>query len=413
VSAHSSFASKTLLAVQACLSVVLVAGATMLARSLDKLENQDFGYQVKGRVLVALNNPSPAYAVPQLGALYQKMEAGLAGLPGVQGVGLALYNPLTNNWGEMIYVDGHPAPKMDEASGASWDRVSSDYLQNLGVTLLRGRYFDKGDNQNAAAVAIVNQAFVKRFFRDGEDPIGEYFGPDRPQDARTYRIIGVVRDAKFAGFGLSRPARPMFYVALAQNTKYEDGDIMQRVELRSHFIGGILLKSGAAPAALEPQITRLFAGLDSNLTITSVRTMQEQIELEFDEERAVASLAGLFGVVALVLAGVGLYGVTAYAVAQRKNEIGIRMALGAGRARVVGLVLQATSVRVLAGLGVGIPLAIGAGRLISSRLYGVASWDPAALGMAAAALAGCAFVAAAIPARRAAGISVVEALRVE
>ena len=413
VSAHSSFASKTLLAVQACLSVVLVAGATMLARSLDKLENQDFGYQVKGRVLVALNSPARTYTVPQLEALYQKMEAGLAGLPRVEGEGLALYNPLTNNWGEFIYVAGHPAPRMDGESGASWDRVSADYLQNLGVTLLRGRYFDKGDNENTATVAIVNQGFVKRFFKNGEDPIGKYFGLDRPEDAKTYRIIGVVRDAKFAGFALSRPARPMFYVALAQNTKYEDGDIMQSVELRTHYIGGILLKTGATPGALEPQVTKLLAGLDPNLTITSVRTMQEQIAVEFDEERAVASLAGLFGVVALILAGVGLYGVTAYAVAQRKNEIGIRMALGADRGRVVGLVLRATSVRVLVGLALGIPLAIGAGRLISSRLYGVTSWDPVALGVAAAALAACGFLAAAIPARRAAGTSVVEALRVE
>ena len=413
VSAHSSFASKTLLAVQACLSVVLVAGATMLARSLDKLENQDFGYQANGRVLVALNNPSPSYTLPQLQALYQKMEAGLAELPDVQSEALALYNPLTNNWGEMIYVDGHPAAKMDGESEASWDRVSAGYLQNLGVTLLRGRYFDKGDNENTATVAVVNQGFVKRFFKNGEDPIGKYFGLDRPQDAKTYRIVGVVHDAKFAGFALSRPARPMFYVALAQNAKYEDGDIMQKVELRSHFIGGILLKSGATPGALEPQVTRLLAGLDPNLTITSVRTMEQQIALEFDEERAVASLAGLFGVVALILAGIGLYGVTAYAVAQRKNEIGIRMALGAGRTRIVGMVLRATSVRVLVGLALGVPLAIGAGRLISSRLYGVASWDPAALGVAAAALAACALVAAAIPARRAAGISVIEALRVE
>jgi predicted permease len=413
VSAHSSFASKTLLAVQACLSVVLVAGSTMLARSLNKLENQDFGYEVKGRVLVALNSPPSTYTVPQLEALYRKMEASLKELPGVRGAGLALYNPLTNNWGETIYVAGHPAPKMDGESGASWDRVSDGYLQNLGVTLLRGRYFDRGDNENSATVALVNQTFVKRFFRDGEDPVGQYFGLDRPQDADTFRIVGVVRDAKFAGYALSQPAKPMFYAALAQNTNYDAGDPMLRVELRSHYIGGILLKTDSAPGALEPEVTRLLAGLDPNMTVTSVRTMEQQVALVFDQERAVASLAGLFGVVALILAGVGLYGVTAYAVAQRKNEIGIRMALGANPARVVGLVLRATSIRVLVGLALGAPLAVVAGRLISSRLYGVSSWDPVALGVAAAALAACAFLAAAIPARRAAGISVVEALRVE
>jgi predicted permease len=412
ISAHSSFASKALLAVQACLSVVLVAGATMLARSLDKLENQDFGYQVNGRVLVRLNNPPATYTLPRLNALYRQIEDRLNRLPGVQGSGLALYNPLTDNWGEMIYVAGHPAPKMDE-EGSSWDRVSSKYLQNFAIPILRGRNFTEADNETAVPVAIVNQAFVKRFFKPGEDPIDQHFGLDRPEDASTFRIVGVVRDAKFAGFGLSRPARPMFFVPLAQNVEYQNGDIMQRVELRSHFIGGIMLTTNIPPGALEPVLTKTLAGLDPNLTITSVRTMREQVALQFDQERAVASLAGLFGIVALLLAAVGLYGVTAYAVAQRRNEIGIRMALGADRAKVVAMVLRGTSARVLVGLLLGIPLAIGAGRLISSQLYGVVSWDPAALALAAGALAICAFFASLIPAVRAASIAPVDVLKIE
>ena len=413
ISGHSSFASKSLLAVQACLSVVLVAGATMLARSLDKLENQDFGYQVDGRVLVALNNPPSSYTLPRLNVLYRQIEDRLNRLPGVQGSGLAMYNPLTNNWGELIFVAGHPAPKMDGDAGSSWDRLSSKYLQNFAIPILRGRYFTEADNETAAPVAIVNQAFVKRFFKPGEDPIDQHFGLDRPEDASTFRIVGVVRDAKFAGFGLSRPARPMFYVPLAQNVEYLNGDIMQRVELRSHFIGGIMLTTNIPPGVLEPVLTKTLAGLDPNLTITSVRTMREQVALQFDQERAVARLAALFGIVALLLAAVGLYGVTAYAVAQRRNEIGIRMALGADRMTVVGMVLRGTSTRVLIGLSLGIPLAIGAGRLISSQLYGVVSWDPAALALAAGALAICAFFASIIPAMRAASIAPVGVLKIE
>jgi predicted permease len=413
ISGHSSFASKALLAVQACLSVVLVAGATMLARSLDKLENQDFGYRVDGRVVVALNSPPSTYTLPKLNALYRQLEDRLNGLPGVRGSGLALYNPLTNNWGELIYVAGHPAPKMDGDAGASWDRVSARYLQNFAIPLLRGRNFKDSDSETTTPVAIVNQAFVKRFFKSGEDPIGQHFGMDKPENATTFRIVGVVRDAKFAGWGLNRPARPMFFVPLAQNVAYPDGDMLQRVELGSHFINGIMLTTNTPPGALEPVLTRLLADLDPNLTINSVRTMREQVALRFDQERAVASLAGLFGIVALLLAAVGLYGVTAYAVAQRKNEIGIRMALGADRARVVGLVLRGTSTRVLVGLLLGVPLAAGAGRLISSKLYGVVSWDPVALTVAAGALAICAFFAAIIPARRAASISPLDALKVE
>jgi ABC-type antimicrobial peptide transport system permease subunit len=204
----------------------------------------------------------------------------------------------------------------------------------------------------------------------------------------------------------------MFYVPLAQNVNYKQ-DLMKSIELRSHFIGGIMLVTNTPPGALEPLLTRTLAELDPNLTIVSVRTIEQQIALSFDQERAVASLAGLFGMVALLLAAVGVYGVTAYTVAQRTNEIGIRMALGADPMKVVQLVLRGAFKRVVIGLVLGLPLAIGAGRLISAQLYGVTSWDPFALTLAASALALCAFFATIIPASRAASISPMNALRIE
>ncbi len=409
---RSSFTRKGLLIVQAALSVVLVAGATMLARSLNKLEHQDFGYQVQGRVVVDLLNPPATYTQAKLAALYRELEERLNRLPGVQGSGLALYNPLTDNWGELVYVAGHPAPQNSFEAGASWDRVSANYLQNFGMAVVRGRAFTTADNETAERVAVVNEAFVKRFFKSGEDPVDQHFGLDFPENAGIFRIVGVVRDAKFAGFDLNKPARPMFYVPLAQSVDYKQ-DLMKSVELRSHFIGGMMLVTRDPLGLLEPLLRRTLAELDPNLTITSVRTMQQQIELSFDQERAVASLAGLFGIVALLLAAVGLYGVTAYTVAQRTNEIGIRMALGANRARVVQLVLHGAFKRVMVGLLLGLPLAIGAGRLIAAQLYGVSSWDPFALVLAASALSLCAFFAVLIPASRAASISPMDALRVE
>jgi predicted permease len=409
---HASFASKALLVVQAAFSVVLVAGATMLGRSLNNLEHQDFGYQIPGRVLVSLENLPSTYSLPKLQAVYREMEERLNRLPGVEGAGLALYNPLTNNWGELITVAGHPPGRLNEESGASWDRVSATYLQNLGLRILRGRGFTTADNENTAPVAVVNQAFVKRFFKSGEDPLDQHFGMTLPENAGTFRIVGVVDDAKFQSFRLNRPAFPMLYVPLAQNVNYQNKG-MQRLELESHFVGGLVLVTHMPTGALERLLTKTLAEVDPNLTIINVRTLGEQLALSFDKERAVASLAGLFGVIALLLAAVGLYGVTAYAVALRTNEIGIRMALGADRARVVRLVLLGASQRVLFGLLLGAPLAIGAGRLIAAELYGVSSWDPLALGVAAGALALCTLAAALIPARRAASISPTEALRAE
>lgn len=409
---HSSFTRKALLVAQVALSVALVAGAAMLARSLSNLEDQNFGYRTDDRVLVSVNRPPASYTQPQLQALYRRIEEGLNQIPGVRGSGLALYNPLTDNWGELILVSGHPPPKLQENASSSWDRVSTRYLQNFGVQLVRGRYFDESDNENSANVALVNETFVKRFFAAKEDPIGQHFGLDLPENTGTFRIIGIVRDAKFAGFALSRPARPMFYVPLAQNVNYAN-ELMARIERQSHFIGGIMLVTSLPPGSVEPQVRRVLAEADPNITINSVRTMAEQVKLTFDQEHAVASLAGLFGVVALALAAVGLYGVTAYTVAQRTREIGVRMALGADRGHVVRHVLHGAFMRVAVGLLIGVPLAIGAGRFLSSQLYQVSFWDPSALVFSSLALAACAFVAAIIPAAFAASISPTQALRSE
>jgi predicted permease len=384
----------------------------MLARSLGNLEGQDFGFEIEDRVLVALNRPPATYTSERLAALYRDVEERLNRLPGVQGAGLALYNPLTDNWGELVLVAGHPLPAAGEQAGASWDRVSANYLQNLGVRLVRGRYFTDSDNETSENVAVVNEAFVTRFFKTDEDPMDQHFGLNLPEHVGTYRIVGIVRDAKFAGFALNRPARPMFFVPLAQTVDYKN-ELMKRIEFQSHFVRGLLLVTNTPPGTLEPQVKRALAEADPNLTVTSVRTLRQQVERSFDQQRAVASLAGLFGLVALVLAAIGLYGVTAYSVARRTNEIGIRMALGANRGKVLGMVLRGAFRRVVAGLVLGLPLAVGAGYLLSAQLYGVSFWDPAALGVAAMSLVSAAFIASIVPAARAAALAPMKALRAE
>jgi predicted permease len=409
---HSSFTRKALVVLQATVSVVLVAGSMMLARSLGNLEAQNFGFEIADRVLVSLNRLPASYTAAKLGAVYRDVEERLTRMPGVRGAGLALYNPLTDNWGEMVLVAGHPPPAPGDQVGSSWDRVSVNYLQDLGVKLVRGRYFTAADDERSSPVAVVNEAFVQRFFKSGEDPLEQRFGLNMPENVNTFRIVGIVADAKFAGFALDRPARPMFFVPLAQTVDYAN-PMMQRVESQSHMMRGVLLVTDLPLGTIEPQVKRALAEVDPNLTVTTVRTLQQQLDRSFDQQRAVASLAGLFGLVALVLAAIGLYGVTAYTVAQRTNEIGIRMALGAAHKNVVGMVLQGAFRRVLFGLALGLPLAVGVGYLLSAQLYGVQFWDPFALIVGALSLGTCAFVAAIIPARRAASISPIRALRAD
>jgi predicted permease len=409
---RSSRARSALLLVQATLSVVLVACATMLARSLANLEHQDLGYGVAGRVLIGVNRLPSTYSPQQLATLYRDVEQRLADLPGVTGSGLALYNPLgASNWSDTILVAGH-RPGASTMSAASWNRVSSEYLQNLGVTVLRGRMFTGADNETAEAVAVVNEAFVKRFFTDREDPLDQRFGVERPEYAATFRIVGIVRDAKFASSRLNQPARPMFFVPLAQRVDYQT-DYRKMIEALSHFIRGIMLVTDVPPGELEPRLRKTLSEADPNLAVINVRTLRQQLDFSLDRERAVARLAELFGIVALVLASVGVYAVTACIVAQRRNEIGIRMALGADRAGVIGLVLRRALRHVVAGLVVSLPLAVGAARAMATQLYGVTVWDPVALSVAAGSLAACAFVAAVIPAGRAAAISPMSALRRE
>ncbi|MEZ5421184.1 MAG: FtsX-like permease family protein [Vicinamibacterales bacterium] len=333
-------------------------------------------------------------------------------IPGVQSAGLALYNPLTNNWGEGVLVAGKPQPVPGTPTGASWDRVSADYLQNLGVRLVRGRHFRASDNETAENVAVVNEAFVKRFFTADEDPIDQHFGLNTPENVNTFRIVGVVADARFASFQLDRPMRPMFFVPLAQTVHYGDA-MMRRVETSSHYVGGLLLVTETPAGALEPVVARVLAEADPNLAVISIRTLEDQVARSFDQQRAVASLAGLFGAIALVLAAIGLYGVTAYSVSRRTSEIGVRMALGADRGAVVGLVLGGAFRRVAAGLALGLPLAVGAGYLLSAQLYGVRYWDPVALAVAAGALGLAALCASLVPASRAAALAPMTALRTE
>ena len=245
-------------------------------------------------------------------------------------------------------------------------------------------------------------------------PIGAHFGLDLPRYGSTFEIIGVVGNARYGwDFANREPPRPLFFVPLAQHTTY-DNPMMQSIDDETHFIEGAVLELHSnSMEGLEPQIRTILADIDPNFVLLNIQTLQEQVDSNLDQQRAIAQMTGLFGLLALILAAVGLYGVTAYAVERRTSEIGVRMALGANRTNVIRLVLRGAFLQILIGLAIGIPISIGCSRLIANQLYQVKGWDPLVLSVSILALGICAFLASIIPARRAASINPVTALRTE
>ncbi len=409
---RSSLSQKVLVIVQATLSVVLLTGAGLLTHSLQKLQHQDFGYETDHRATISLTAPFSSYPQPKLDAMYRALQDRLAHIPGVERAALAQYTPLQDNWGEMVIRQGHGMPNMNEQSGSSWDHVNPGYLETLGQRILRGRGITEQDTATGAKIAVVDESFVKRFFKPGEEPLGAHFGLDLPRYDNTYEIVGVVRNAKYSDPASTDPPRPIFFVPLAQRVHYGD-TTMQPIDDMTHFIEGAVLQVHGNMDGLESEVRHAMSDVDPNLTLLAIQGLQEQVDANFDQRRAVARMTGLFGVLALILAAVGLYGVTAYTVERRTGEIGVRMALGANRLNVIRLVLRGAFLQILIGLLIGIPVSIGCSRLISTQLYQVKGWDPLVLGGSILALAVCAFFASIIPAQRAASINPVTALRAE
>ncbi|HEX4067546.1 MAG TPA: ABC transporter permease [Acidobacteriaceae bacterium] len=407
----STLPQKILVIVQATLSIVLLAGAGLLTRSLQKMEHQDFGFQTANRINISVNAPFSTYPPAKLDAIYRDLQARLSAIPGVEHAALALYSPFTDNWGELVIREGHGIPDVNQDQGSSWDHVTPNYLETMGQRIIRGRGLTDEDTASTQNVAVVDENFVKRFFKKGEDPVGAFFGLDKVQYSNTFKIVGVVREANYTDpSGHWRP--PLFFVPLAQHVHY-DSSLMQEIDDRTHLIESVVLQLRGSMTGIEPQVRRVFAEVDPNLTILDIQTMDQQVANRLDQQRVVAQMTGLFGILALILAAVGLYGVTAYIVERRTSEIGVRMALGANRGSVVRLVLRGAFTQILIGLLIGIPVSIGCARLIANQLYQVKGWDPVVLAGSILALGFCALLASIIPAMRAASIDPVKALRTE
>jgi len=408
---RAAMPQKSLVIAQAALSLVLLAMAGLVTQSLRYLEHYHFGFDTQGRLMVMIDPLSAGYTEDRLPALNRQLRERLRQIPGVQNVAYSMYSPEDgDSWNDSIRIQGW-APESTHNIDVGWLRVSPDYFKTIGTPLLHGRVIGEQDTASSQRIAVVDEKFVRKFFPK-EYPIGQHFGFDRPGHEADFEIVGVVKDTQYRDPVWEDDQNPMFFVPYFQDVAFSEPNY-RRMMVQSEYVRNLEIQFAGPADEIAPQVRRVLAGIDPNLSIVPMSTFGEQVSRVFNQQRLIARLTELFSLLALLLASIGLYGVTAYNTARRTSEIGIRMALGADRGDVVAMVLRGEFWQIGIGLIVGVPLVVIAGRLMASKLYGVGAFSPLALGGAVAALGGCAFIAGLVPARRAASIEPVQALRIE
>ena len=392
-----------LVVLQAGLSLVLLTGAGLFSQSLNKLQHSNLRLESKNRYIVHINPQAAGYSQTQLESLYRTIEDRFHAIPGVKNVGISLYTPMEdNNWGTGIQVQGQP----DVHAGASVVKVNSEYFDSVGTHVLMGRGISERDTPTTAAVAVVNQEFVKKFF-NGQNPIGRYFGTGS-ESAGDYKIVGVVEDTTYTSVRWKE--HRMYFLPILQRPASDKEPIEKDTSL---YAGAIVVQTERPENQMAAIAQRTLASINPNLTVVKFQTFDQQIADRFTEERMVARLTTLFGALALLLATVGLYGVTAYTAARRTGEIGIRMALGAARLRVIAMVMRGAMIQTALGLAIGIPTSLICVRFVESQLFDIKGMDVGVLMTAVVTLGIAASLAGAIPAQRAASIDPARALRTE
>ena len=375
------------------------------------MQGQNFGFETPNRYILHVDPMMAGYKSAQLEPLYRQLHDSLAAIPGVGQVSFSLYTPMEgDNWGETVYIEGQaPPPPDSDQNGASWLRVSAGYFETLGTKIVRGRSINEQDSPTSRRVALVNQTFAKHFFQD-DNPIGKHFGYIDQTHAGDFEIVGVTEDTEYRE--PTRKIPPMYFLAETQSVTFDNPRFMA-FEDRSHELNAVELRTLGKVTGLEAQVRHALAEVNPDLAVIDFLSFGEQVDNNFSRQKLIAKLTSMFGLLALVLASVGLYGVTAYSVERRTNEIGIRMALGADRSNILKLVLGGALVQMGIALAIGIPVAIAAGHAMAAQLFGIKPYDPRILLATSAALAFAAFLAAAVPARRAATLDPIRALRTE
>jgi putative ABC transport system permease protein len=412
VGAGRNWVQKSLVIGQVVVSLILLSAAALLSRSLRNLEHQNFGFETDGRYIAWINPQLGNYKLEQMEPMFRQIDDSLLRIPGVRMAAPALYAPMTgDSWNDSIRVEGRPEPNPKEDNGASWSRVMPGFFETIGATIMQGRPITDQDTAATRKVAVVNQAFARRFFKD-QNPIGQHFGIDKIKYSATFEIVGVTNDVRYLTYDYKRAVHPMYWVSEAQTVQYDDPAFTSG-EIWSHYLYNIVIWAPGAQPAMEENVRKVMASVDPSLVLYGVDPYARVVRADFQQENMIATLTTLFGALGLVLAAIGLYGVLAYIVERRTGEIGLRMALGADRRRVIGMVLGGAFWQVGIGLALGIPAAIGAGKLMAAQLFGVDPWDPLLLTLATLLLGLAAFLASAIPAWRAAAVDPMVALRTE
>ena len=387
---------KALVVGQVALSLLLLVGAGLFVRTLINLRNLPSGFNQNNVLLFQVDTSAAGYKDedPRLSNLMREVEQSAKSVPGVQAAAFSFFVFNQGSWTSAVVTDDHSQPP-GESSVVRNNVIGQDFFDAMGLQLIGGRGFGSQDTEKSQKVAIVSETMARRFFPKGS-PLGRHFGIDRPESANQIEIVGVVKDARYGQ--LTEEFRPMAYYPHSQSPQ----------PLRNFVV-----RFSGPTESIAQQLRQTIKQVNPNLPVDEVVGLSDYIDRSLVQQKLIAKLASFFGLLALTLSCVGLYGVMSYAVAQRTNEIGIRMALGAGSTNVLWLVMREVVRLVALGLGIGLLASYFSTRAAASLLFGLKPNDPVTIVLALSLLLGVAVLAGFLPARRAARISPMSALREE